>query len=114
MISSNIYTDIPKDLPDELLEKIIQNGSFKLERIISKGHSTPKGKWYDQNEEEWVVVLKGSAGISIEGEAGTVVLKPGDYIHLPAHLKHRVEWTDATTETVWLALYYQKCRVAGY
>jgi len=108
MIISNIYSDIPKELPNELFEKIIQNGSFKLERIISKGHSTPKGKWYNQSEEEWVVVLKGSAGISIEGEAGTVVLKPGDYIHLPAHLKHRVEWTDATTETVWLALYYQK------
>ena len=109
MISSNIYSDIPKELPNELFEKIIQNGSFHLERIISKGHSTPKGKWYDQNEEEWVIVFKGSAGISIEGEAEIVVLKPGDYIHLPANLKHRVEWTDPTTETVWLALYYQKC-----
>lgn len=108
MMISNIYSDIPKELPKELFEKIIQNGSFELERIISKGHKTPKGKWYDQNKEEWVIVLKGSAGISIDGEAGTVVLEPGDYIHLPAHLKHRVEWTDPTTETVWLALYYKK------
>ena len=107
MITSNIYVDIPKELPNELVEKIIQNDSFKLERIISKDHSTPKGEWYDQSEEEWVIVLKGSAGISIEGEEEIVVLKPGDYLHLPAHLKHRVEWTDPTTETVWLALYYQ-------
>lgn len=48
MIISNIYSDIPKELPNELFEKIIKNGSFKFERIILKGHSTPKGKWYDQ------------------------------------------------------------------
>ena len=108
MITSNIYSDIPKKLPDELFEVIIRNGSFKLERIVSKGHSTPKGKWYDQDTDEWVLLLNGGAGIVIEGKAGIVILKPGDYIHLPAHLKHRVEWTDPSTETVWLALHYQK------
>ncbi|MCK4729230.1 MAG: cupin domain-containing protein [Desulfobacterales bacterium] len=108
MITSNIYLNIPEELPNELSEKIIYNKSFKLERIISKGHSTTKGQWYDQGKDEWVILLKGSAGIAIEGEASTVVLKPGDYIHLPAHLKHRVEWTDPATETVWLALHYEK------
>jgi len=108
MITSNIYSNIPKEIPDEVFEVIIRNGPFKLERIVSKGHSTPKGKWYDQDNEEWVILLNGSAGIAIEGKAGIVVLKPGDYINLPAHLKHRVEWTDPSTETVWLALHYQK------
>ena len=109
-MTSSIYSDIPKELPDELFEKILQNGSFELERIVSSGHATPKGKWYDQSKDEWVILLKGGAGLSIEGEDETVILKPGDYIHLPAHLRHRVEWTDPTTETVWLALYYQKTK----
>jgi len=107
MITSNIYSNIPEELPNELSEKIIYNKSFKLERIISKGHSTTKGQWYDQGQDEWVILLKGSAGIAIEGEPGIVVLKPGDYMHLPAHFKHRVEWTDPATETVWLALHYE-------
>ncbi|MFH1673752.1 MAG: cupin domain-containing protein [Pseudomonadota bacterium] len=107
MTVSNIYSDIPKELPDELLEEIIQSSSFKLERIISKGHSTPKEKWYDQGKDEWVILLKGSAGLLIEGENEIVYLKPGDYIHLPAHLRHRVEWTAPGEETVWLALHYQ-------
>ena len=106
MMTSNIYTEIPEELPNELLEQIIHKGSFKLERIISKGHSTPDGQWYDQDNDEWVILLKGSAGMTVEGEAGPVVLRPGDYIHLPAHIKHRVEWTDPESETVWLALHY--------
>ena len=104
---SNIYSQIPKELPDELFEEIIQGSSFKLERIISKGHSTPEGEWYDQDRDEWAILLKGGAGLLIEGEGEVVVLKPGDYLHLPAHVKHRVEWTDSGEETVWLALHYQ-------
>lgn len=107
MTVSNIYSDIPKELPDELLEEIIQGNSFRLERIVSKGHSTPEGEWYDQDKDEWVILLKGSAGLLIEGEGETIYLKPGDYIHLPAHLRHRVEWTIPGEETVWLALHYQ-------
>ena len=61
MITSNIYSNIPKELPNELFEKIIYNSSFKLERIISKGHSTAKDQWYDQDKDEWVILLKGSA-----------------------------------------------------
>ena len=108
MITSNIYLNIPEELPNELFEQIICNSSFKLERIISKGHSTTKGQWYDQGKDEWVILLKGSAGLVIEGEGEMVVLKPGDYVLLPAHLKHRVEWTDPDEETIWLAMYYQK------
>ena len=106
MIVSNIYSDIPDDLPHEVFEEILRNGSLKLERIISKGHKTPKGQWYDQGKDELVILLKGSAGLMIEGEEGTIGLKPGDYIHLPAHLKHRVEWTDSEEETIWLAVQF--------
>jgi cupin 2 domain-containing protein len=104
---SNIYSDIPEELHDELFEEVVQGSLFKLERILSKGHSTPKGEWYDQDRDEWVILLKGGAGLLIEGEGEVVVLKPGDYIRLPAHLRHRVEWTEPEEETVWLALHYQ-------
>ena len=78
-----------------------------MERIISKGHKTKDGRWYDQDKDEWIILLKGSAGILIEGKKEPLVLEPGDYIHLPAHLKHRVEWTDSDTETIWLALIFE-------
>lgn len=102
----NIYSNIPTEFQDELFEELIRNSSFKLERIISKGHATPRGEWYDQDRDEWVILLKGSAGLLIEGKDEIVTLKPGDYIHLPAHLKHRVEWTEPGKETVWVALHY--------
>ena len=104
---SNIYEQIPEELLNELFEEIARGSSFKLERIISKGHSTPEGEWYDQDENEWVILLKGSAGILIEGEAEAVTLRPGDHYYIPAHLRHRVEWTDTKTETVWIALHYE-------
>ena len=106
MMLSNIYSSIPKALPRELFETLLQTQFFTLERIVSKGHATPAGEWYDQARDEWVVLLKGSAGLRIEGEPEVIALKPGDYLHLPAQLKHRVEWTAPAEETVWLALYY--------
>ena len=106
MNSSNIYSYIPGALPKELFETLLQTDSFTLERIVSKGHATPLGEWYDQARNEWVILLKGSAGLRIEGEPEVITLTPGDYLHLAAHLKHRVEWTASTEETVWLALHY--------
>jgi cupin 2 domain-containing protein len=106
MVLSNIFSNIPKALPRELLETLLHKDVFTLERIVSKGYATPVGEWYDQARDEWVILLKGSAGLRIEGEPAEITLKPGDHVHLPAHLKHRVEWTAPAEETVWLALHY--------
>lgn len=106
MTVSNIYSGVPKEFSGEMFEEIIRGGSFYLERIISKGHSTQKGQWYDQDRDEWIMLLKGGAGLMIEGEDELIILKPGDHLHLPAHIRHRVEWTDPTQETIWLALHY--------
>ena len=103
----NIFAQLPEKLSEELIEEITSGGSFKLERIVSKGHATPQGEWYDQDKDEWVILLKGSADLLIEGKTESVSLKPGDYIHLPAHRKHRVERTDLNSETIWLALHYE-------
>ena len=102
---NNIFDSIPEDLESEVFENIIQNGSMRVERIISRGHSTPAGKWYDQTQSEWVLVLKGAATISIENE-GDHALIAGSYLNIPAHTRHRVKWTTPEIETLWLAIHY--------
>jgi cupin 2 domain-containing protein len=102
----NILSRIPANLPDEFFEDIVAAGTVKIERIISEGHSSPPGFWYDQERSEWVVLLRGNAGILFEGSDETLVLKPGDWINIPAHKKHRVEWTDPDEKTIWLAVHY--------
>lgn len=101
----NIFSGIQKQAPDEIVETILQAHQFKIERIISRGHATTEGEWYDQDKNEWVLVLKGSAGLLFEG-GKTVLLKTGDYINIPAHQKHRVEWTEPEKETIWLTVHY--------
>jgi len=79
----------------------------KVERIVSLGHSSPDNEWYDQEENEWVILVKGSAGLLFEGNEEVNVLESGDYINIPSHTRHRVEWTDPDTETVWLVIHYK-------
>ena len=76
-----------------------------IERIISKGHNSAESGWYDQDRNEWVMVLQGEAILLLEG-GSPVNLKAGDFMNIPAHQKHRVEWTDPDTETIWLAVHY--------
>jgi len=102
----NIFSEIPESLPAELSEEIIRSEHCKIERIVSKAHSTPDDYWYDQEKNEWVVVLKGKAGLIFEGSDEIVIMKTGDYVNIPAHRKHRVEWTDPDQETIWLAVHY--------
>jgi cupin 2 domain-containing protein len=103
----NIYSSIPADIPQELFQDIFVTDRFKIERIVSKGHASPEGFWYDQDQNEWVMLLKGRAGLVFEGSDNIVELKPGDYLDIPAHRKHRVEWTDPDNETVWIAVMYR-------
>lgn len=104
----NLFECPPVDPAAEHCDVLLEAAGFKLERIVSRGHATPAGEWYDQDRSEWVALLKGSAGLSIEGEEGVRTLLPGDCLYLPAHLRHRVEWTQADGETVWLALHHNE------
>jgi len=103
----NLFARIPEDLPAEVQEILLQTGSFRLERIVSAGHATPEGQWYDQDTPEWVLLLSGAAGLKFQGEPEIRVLKSRDYLLIPAHCRHRVEWTDPEPPSVWLALHYQ-------
>lgn len=104
---TSIFRNIPDDIPEELYHEIVKTKNLRVERIVSKGHSSLISEWYDQEENEWVILLKGSAGLLFAGDDKAVVLRPGDYIHIPSHTKHRVEWTDPKLETVWLAIHYK-------
>jgi cupin 2 domain-containing protein len=91
---------------EEVFEELLRGGRFCAERIISTGQTTPAGAWYDQENDEWVLLLSGAARLRFENEDAEVALKPGDFVNIPAHCRHRVEWTDPQRETVWLALHY--------
>jgi cupin 2 domain-containing protein len=103
----NLLTNIPTSLAEELIEVLIENKDVRIERIVSTGHSSPGNFWYDQEEHEWVVVLKGEARLLFKDDIESVDLKPGDHINIPAHKKHRVEWTTPNEPTVWLAVFYK-------
>ncbi|MGV8059503.1 MAG: cupin domain-containing protein [Smithellaceae bacterium] len=107
ILKKSIFGDIPTLLQNELFEEILTGNSFRMERIISQGHASHEGFWYDENENEWVILLQGSAGLCFEGKEELIVLRPGDYVLIPRHCRHRIEWTDSEKKTVWLAVYYQ-------
>jgi len=98
---------IPAELPSEAVTLLAAGSRTRIERIVSKGHSSPADFWYDQAEEEWVLLLQGAARLRFEQGDRVVHMTPGSYVHIGAHERHRVEWTPAETETVWLAVFYE-------
>jgi cupin 2 domain-containing protein len=103
---NNLFTAIPKELKSELIEKLVDSDDVTVERIVSRGHKSPETGWYDQDQNEWVLLLQGEAKLLFDDDA-YVDLKVGDYIDIPAHKKHKVEWTAPDIETVWLAVFYR-------
>ena len=107
MQAENLFDGLPADLPRELFTTILQRSDFSVERIVSQGHSSPPGFWYDQDESEWVLVIEGCAAVEFEGQPEPVELPKGSYLNIPAHARHRVAWTDPNEKTVWLAVHYR-------
>ena len=102
---NNIFDSIPSDLSSEIFDDLVSSDTVKIERIISKGQTSPDFGWYDQEQHEWVIIIAGSAIIGFDDKS-SVTLKSGDYLNIPAHQKHKVAWTDPDVETVWLAVHY--------
>jgi cupin 2 domain-containing protein len=111
MDSGNLFAGLPDKLAEEAFSTLLEAAGLRLVRIVSTGQASPSGTWYDQAEAEWVVLLRGNAGLLIEGEAAPRRLGPGDWLLIPAHLRHRVEWTDPDQPNVWLALHHQAATV---
>lgn len=104
-MTKNLLSDIPDRLARELFDTLAESGHVKIERIISKGHTTPDSHWYDQEQNEFVVIIKGEA--VIEFESSSSHLHAGDFMIIPAHCRHKVAWTPPDTETIWLAVHYR-------
>ena len=105
----NLYKNISGSHNDELIEKLLENKDFFVERIISEGHKSPKGFWYDQDTNEFILLLKGSAEIEIY-EQEIFNLIPGDYLIIPSHIRHRVNKTDTYEKTIWLTIHYNNSK----
>lgn len=101
---ASLFADIPRHLPAELCQTLFENPTIRIERILSKGHCSAEHAWYDQAQTEWVVLLQGKARLSFM-DAAPIDLNPGDYILLPAHCKHRVDWTSSNPGCIWLAIH---------
>ncbi len=103
-MTSNLFTDLPAALPEELFTTLLQAPDIRIERIVSHGHSSLPGFWYDQDQAEWVLVLQGAARLQFEDRV--LEMRPGDFVNIPAHQKHRVAWITPDEPTIWLAVHY--------
>ena len=101
---SSLIGEVPSSLPQEMTEALVEAKQVRFERIVSEGHASPEGYWYDQDENEFVLLVIGAARLRFEDDV--VEMKPGDWITIPAHRKHRVEWTTPDEQTIWLAVFY--------
>jgi cupin 2 domain-containing protein len=102
----NLFDAIPADRHAEEFLTLAESPEVKIERIVSFGQASPPGFWYDQAWTEWVLVLTGAAGLRFDTEPEVKVLRPGDFLLIPARQRHRVEWTQKDEATIWLAVHY--------
>jgi cupin 2 domain-containing protein len=100
----NIFANLPADLDHELCQTLLSNPSLSIERIVSNGHSSPSEFWYDQTQDEWILVIQGQARLQYD-DLSYQQLAAGDYVLIPAHCRHRVDWTTPEIETIWLAIF---------
>jgi cupin 2 domain-containing protein len=106
MKTGNIDADIDATASTESFLALVQAKAVTVERIVSTGQPTPPGQWLNQDRDEFVILLRGTAGLWFMGDALPKVMKPGDYVNIPAHRRHRVAWTAPDVPTVWLAVHY--------
>jgi cupin 2 domain-containing protein len=102
----NIFSGLPSDLEEEVFDELLRAENIRIERIVSQGHTSPETGWYDQEDNEWVLMLEGAGTILFAENEQQVILRKGDYLHIPAHARHKVVWTEPEKLTVWLAVHY--------
>jgi cupin 2 domain-containing protein len=101
---ANLFRDLPAELLTEHFDELVSSSALKIERIVSNGHGSPAGFWYDQEQHEWVLLLRGRAMLKLEDPAATLIMTAGDHLLIRAHRRHRVEGTEPGT--VWLAVHF--------
>ena len=106
--TDNLFSNIPTTLQNELFQTLAESGGVRIERIISEGHVTPPGEWYDQKWDEWVLLISGGAVLKMDSTVDLLELRPGDHVMIPAGCRHRVEWTDPDQKSIWLAVHINR------
>ncbi len=102
----SLFDGIQPDFQKEFFETLVASGTTRIERIVSAGHATPPGEWYDQGWDEWVLLVSGEATLLFADNAAPLTLKPGDHLLIPSGCRHRVEHTDSGQKTIWLAVHF--------
>lgn len=103
---TNLFADIAAAAGQEQFLPLLQCSGLRIERIVSTGQCSPPDFWYDQEDGEWVLLVAGEAGLRFADESDARCLKPGDFLDIAPHRRHRVEWTAADQPTIWLAIHY--------
>jgi cupin 2 domain-containing protein len=111
--SGNLFANLSGQSDAEETTILVERAGAIVERMVSTGQASPPGFWYDQDWAEWVILLQGAAGLLIDGEGMERSLAPGDWVEIPPHVRHRVEWTLAGLPTVWLAVHWKTAADAG-
>ncbi len=102
MAAQNLFANLPRGKVGEEFSTLFENVGVKIERIVSHSTPSPDGFWYDQEDDEWVVVLRGAATLEFAG-GELIEMGEGDFLTILRHVKHRVTRTSA--ETIWLAVH---------
>ncbi|CAN0627561.1 cupin 2 domain-containing protein [Burkholderia multivorans] len=106
--TGNLFSIEGKRGGDERIDMLVTAPRLNVERIVSMGHASPEGFWYDDSRAEWVVLLSGAAMLEFEENSTLLEMRPGDYVLIEPHCRHRVAWTHAEEQTVWLAIYHER------
>jgi cupin 2 domain-containing protein len=101
---NNIFHNLPENSGNEVFQDILKKDNIRIERIVSFGPESNDGEWYIQEENEWVILLKGSAKIIFTEDS--VILNSGDYLLINSQQKHKVQILEEKTETIWLAIFF--------
>jgi len=103
--TGNLFQSIPCADHEEIIDALVDHAGVTIERITSKGQSSSKDFWFDEARSEWVLLLQGQARLRFEQGNEILDMAQGDWVDIPAHCRHRVEWTAPEEETLWLTVY---------
>jgi cupin 2 domain-containing protein len=106
----NLFTSLDRAADEEQVLLLLATPDTRIERIVSTGQASPPGFWFDQDWDEFVLLVSGAAELRVEGETTARSLRVGDHLRIPAHVRHRVEWTSASEPTIWLAVHCRPAR----
>ncbi|OJA54503.1 cupin [Burkholderia ubonensis] len=106
--TGNLFSPEGKRGGDERIDVLVTGQRLNVERIVSTGQASPEGFWYDDSRAEWVALLSGAAVLEFEVDSTLHEMRPGDYVLIEPHCRHRVAWTHAEEQTVWLAIYHER------